>query len=89
MDLSRQVRIDISIDRVSIEGFGRHDEFALSLALQRNLSRLVTERGLPGGWSTDVTRADVRSAPLTWDGRGGDEGLAAALARQIYATFAS
>lgn len=81
--------VDITIEHLSIEGFGRRDGGAVSLALQHNLVRLIQEHGPPRGWTTDTAREEVVAAGLNWDGRGGDEGLAAALARQIYDAFGS
>lgn len=86
--MSNPVSVDITIEHLSIEGFGRRDGLAVRLALQRNLVRLIQEHGLPRGWATDTARDDVAATGLSWDGRGGDDGLAAALARQLYEAFA-
>ncbi len=81
--------VDITIEPLSIEGFAPRDGIALRLALQQNLGRLIQEHGPPGGWATDTARTEVTATGPNWDGRGGDAGLGAALARQIYDAFAS
>ena len=75
--------VDISIAEVIVEGLGDVDRLALRESLERHLARLVEERGLPASWRTSGVRADV-STTLEWDGRGGTEGLTAALADRIY-----
>lgn len=87
MDLTGTTVVDISIEHVSIEGFGVIDSAAMRMALERHLARLVEERGLPGTWQQPGSRADVRTS-LDWDGRGGADGLSAALAERIYAELA-
>jgi hypothetical protein len=88
MDVTPPTVVEISIEHLTIEGFGAMDSFAVRLALQRDLARLVEERGLPVPWTTPGTHADI-SASLDWDGRGGADGLSAALAERLYDGFAS
>ncbi|MGB8022382.1 MAG: hypothetical protein WCF04_14215 [Candidatus Nanopelagicales bacterium] len=88
MDVTGTTLVDISIEHVSIEGFGVIDSAAMRQNLQRDLARLVSERGLPGAWRQPGARADVRTT-LDWDGRGGTEAFSAALAERIYVELAS
>lgn len=88
MELTGQAVVDISIEHLSIEGFGEIDSAAMRRALEQHLVRLVQERGLPGTWQQPGSRADVRTS-LDWDGRGGADGFSAALAERIHAELAS
>ena len=88
MDLTEVTTIvDVSIDEVTVEGLADVDRLAMRAALEDHLARLIQERGLPPAWRTPGTRAEV-SAELDWDGRGGTDGLTAALADRIYRGFA-
>src|SRR5262249_32907177 len=44
--MSRSVSVEIAIDQVTVEGFGSLSVFAFKMALQRELTRLVQERGV-------------------------------------------
>jgi hypothetical protein len=87
MEMTPPVTVDITIERVTVEGFGQRDSLGLRRALERSLTRLVEERGLPGGWATDAVRGDVRAAPLRVATDAGERDLADALARRIYEAF--
>ena len=87
MALTRAVTLELTIGLVSIEGCGPRNAFRLKLSLERELSRLLGERGLPAGWASGSAPPVVRTDGFRWDGRGGDEGLAAALARHLYEGF--
>lgn len=88
MDLTPPTIIDISIEQVTFEGFGYVDQRSMHRALESNLARLVQERGIPDSWAASGDRSEI-SASLSWDGRGGTQGLSAALAEQIYQGLAS
>ncbi len=85
MDVNRTLSIEIAIDEVTVEGFGPYDGFALKLALQRELTRLVRERGVPPAWSREGSRPILDVPAIPWDGHGAETGLAAALATELYA----
>ncbi len=87
MALKRAVSVELAIEQVTVEGFGQRNGFALKLALQRELGRLVRERGVPTGWERASARPAVEIPELHWDGRGGETGLAAALAHKLYEAF--
>lgn len=76
------MRIEISIAELHVEGLGAVDEAQLRAHLERDLARVVGERGLPG-IVADRAVADARIT-LGWDGRDGTPGLAAALAERLY-----
>jgi hypothetical protein len=88
MDLMPPTIVDISIEQVTIEGLGPADRRSMRRALERDLARLVEERGLPDSWIASGARSQV-TARMDWDGRGGTDGLSAALAEQIYQGFES
>lgn len=88
MDMTPPTIIDISIEQVTFEGFGSVDQRSMHRALESNLARLVQERGIPESWAASSARSEI-TASLSWDGRGGTQGLSAALAEQIYQRIAS
>ena len=85
MEVTRDLSVEIAIEQVLVEGFGPRSGFALKLALERELARLVRERGVPAAWTRESSRATVDVPALRWDGRGGEAGLAAAVAHELYA----
>lgn len=86
MDVTPSTIVDISIEQVTIEGLGPVDRRSFGRTLERDLARLVEERGLPDSWTASGARSEV-TASLDWDGRGGTGGLSVALAEQIYQGF--
>jgi hypothetical protein len=81
MDLTGQPAVELTVDHVTVDGLGRRDQAALRSAIERHLRSLVRDRGLPVGSPGD--RSDV-VIDLPWDGRGGDDALARALAVHIH-----
>ena len=82
MDVTPTV-VEITIDHLSIEGFGSVDRAVIRRSLQRDLAHIIQEHGIPGVWTSGQAPAEVRTS-LEWDGRGGAHGLSAALAAQLY-----
>jgi hypothetical protein len=87
MAMKRSVSVELAIEQVTVEGVGPQNGFALKLALQRELARLVRERGVPQGWDHERSGQVIDIPSLQWDGRGGETGLAAALAGELYKEF--
>ncbi len=54
--------VDVVIDELTLLGFGPGDRERIRGALERELSRLFTEFGAPGGLEREGSRA-VRTAP--------------------------
>jgi hypothetical protein len=84
MALNRSVDVEITIDQITVEGFGAHNPLAFRLALERELARLVQERGVPTGWERGRSTPTLEIGSLRWDGRGAEAGLASALAGELY-----
>jgi len=73
--------VDVTIDLLSVEGLGAPDPAVLQAAVERHITALVSRDGAP--WATNRARADL-VVELDWDGRGGGDGLARALAHGIH-----
>ncbi len=43
-------RVLLSIEALELEGFALEQRFALAEAFEKELTRLITERGVPRGW---------------------------------------
>ena len=72
-------RIEVSIGELVLHGVAHRDRGAVAEGLERELARILTERGLPQARSRDVARVDggtVEQGPL------GDTG--AGIARAVY-----
>jgi len=52
--------IDLHIEELVLDGFAPGDRHRIGAAIERELARLLTERGLPPGLAagTDIPRAD-------------------------------
>jgi len=59
------MRIDLHIEELVLEGFHPADRRRLGAAVERELARLLTERGLPPGLArgADLPRLDGGSFP--------------------------
>ena len=72
--------VEVSIDRLTFEGFGRIDAAAVRAALEGGLTRLISDGGVPG---IDSEQHGIRVA-LEWSGNGGGAELGGALAVSLY-----
>jgi len=54
--------VELHVERLVVPAALRLDPIALQDALERELSRLVAERGIPRAWATDGLRLDGLSA---------------------------
>lgn len=75
----------IRIDRIVVETAHPVDAAALPDALGTALRTVISDRGLPRGWTATQHVPTLNLGRLAWDGRGGTPGLAEALVDQLYA----
>jgi len=75
--------VEVSIEVLSLLDFGRLDERAMRSGIEAELGRLLTERGLPHGWTGDATTRSLDAGSFAWDGTGTDR-LAASIALHLY-----
>ncbi|MEU9167427.1 hypothetical protein AB0D34_06465 [Streptomyces sp. NPDC048420] len=81
------VTFELTVGHLTADGVGQCTERVLRAGIERHFALLVAERGVPGEWLSEPTDCAARSCvvlDLGWDGRGGDEGLARALAACLY-----
>jgi hypothetical protein len=73
-------RVEVTIDELVLHGFAPGDRYAIAEALQGELARLLSERGVPAAWSLSgaVERGNGRSFVATPGGNGIDVGMKAA-----------
>lgn len=58
-------QIDFHIDEVVLHGFDGLEAAAFRSALERELARLLTERGLPQTWTVDAHMAHLDGGHIT------------------------
>jgi arginine utilization protein RocB len=78
--------VEIRIDVISLEGFGRLDAARLQLGIESELGRLLRERGVPASWSSDRSLRALDGGSFTWQGRGPADlvsGIAASLYEEL------
>lgn len=78
------VEITIRIDRLVVETEHAVDAAALRRALAGAVRAVVDERGVPPAWHRAARTPVAVIDGFTWDGHGGEPGLARALAARIY-----
>jgi hypothetical protein len=76
--------VSLRIDRLVVETEQPVDAFAFRQALTEVLREVVQERGVPDGWSQDTATPAAVIEGLSWDGTGGERGLAYAVADRLY-----
>lgn len=76
--------LNLRIDRLVVETEHPVDAFAFRQALTEVLRDVVQSRGVPAGWSQDTAQPATVIDNLTWDGTGGERGLAYAVADRLY-----
>jgi hypothetical protein len=84
MDLTTPPVVEVAIGELILTGLDRHDGAQLRSGVERHLTRLLREQGLPAGTTSVASDRRRVAVDLDWDGGGGPDGLARALARRIY-----
>jgi hypothetical protein len=78
------IEVVVRIDRLVVETEHPVDTFDLQRGLADAVRSVVAERGLPASWDHDVRTPVSVIDGFSWDGRGGEPGLARALATRLY-----
>jgi hypothetical protein len=76
--------VTVRIDRLVVETGHSVDTFALQRALGEAIREVLVERGVPDAWAADICTPVAVVDGFAWDGRGGEPGLARALADRLY-----
>jgi hypothetical protein len=74
----------LRIERLVLETRHAVDAYALELALPEAISAVVAEHGVPADWQRPAVVPVRVIDGFTWDGHGGEPGLARALAECLY-----
>lgn len=75
-------RLVVEIDRLVVDGVARSERMLVAFALQRELERLVADRGIPEGFQHGET--PVLAAPLDVSRQDGAAAIGAKAARALY-----
>ena len=78
------VDLDLRVDELVVAGFGSVDGQRLGRAVERELARLLSERGIPSGLGRSQAVAHVVAPPIELPAAAGPEAIAARVARAIY-----
>jgi hypothetical protein len=76
--------IAVRIDRLVVETRLAVDAVALRRALADAVRTVVAELGVPPAWSREARTSLAVIRGFTWDGQGGEQGLARVLALSLY-----
>ena len=78
------MKIELHIERLLLEGVERRDRRAIGTALERELGRLISDRGLPPAMRTGRELSTIDAGPLdrSRSATGADTG--ARIARSVY-----
>lgn len=77
-------QIDFHIDEVVLHGFDGLDGAALHPALERELARLLTERGLPQAWTAEARIARLEGGAFTASPHASAPEVGRHIARAVY-----
>jgi len=77
-------QVTVRIDRLVIDSEYPVDGLALQRALGEAIGAVLAERGMPSTWQRDVAVTLAVVDNIGWDGRGGESGLARALAEALH-----
>jgi len=54
--------IELNIEELVLDGFARADRYVIGAAVERELTRLLSEQAIPPGWHRDVDIARLEGA---------------------------
>ena len=74
----------VRIDKLLVETKQSVNAFALQRALTAAVREVIADRGCPQAWLRDARTPMSVIEGFVWDGRGGEPGLAQALATSLY-----
>ena len=76
--------LELHIQELVLEGFSPHDRYRIAQALERELSRLVTENGMPAAWSADKAQTSLDSGAFKVSQNSTPESIGAQVAQTVY-----
>jgi hypothetical protein len=82
------VRVALRIDELVLDGFAHADRISVGAAAERELGRLVAERGLPGTLRADASVARIDGGAHALAADAGSDAIGAAVARSVYGGLA-
>jgi hypothetical protein len=74
----------VRIERLVLEGFAAHDRWRIASAVESELSRLLTERGLPPGLLEGGAVATIQADSFAPRAGSRPEAIGADVARAVY-----
>jgi len=78
------MNIDLHIEKLVLRGLNVRNRADVAQTVQRELVRLLSERGLPNGLSQNLAIRQVRGPGFQVSQAGGDERLAGQVAQSTY-----
>lgn len=79
--------IELRIERLILEGVPAYQRHEIAVALERALSQLLAEKGLPGDWDSTTLRLDPSLVEISPGVK--PEAIAAQVAQSLYRQVAT
>lgn len=76
--------INLHIDRIVLDGVGQLDPGKLSLVIQKELHRLISDRGLHGSFNQSRSVNQITAEPIALTGSARERNLGNQIAGSVY-----
>ena len=76
--------IELHIDQLVLRGFSRNDAHYIGQSMKAELHRLITDRGLPSTFHTDLHQGRINTKPLQLKQTSSPEHTGRQIANTIY-----
>jgi hypothetical protein len=81
--------IELIIDELVLHGFAQRDRRSLSDSIAVELTRLLSDEGLPSGFDRDTAMLHVSGREIAVSSAAGTQGIGTDIARSIYGSFST
>ena len=77
-------RLSLHVDELVLHGFANADRHRIGMAAERELTRLLADRGVPGAPRRDREKASVDAGTVALSPGASPRDIGAAIARAVY-----
>lgn len=83
----RRANVELHIEELTLDGFDSIDRYGVAAAVERELARLLGERGVPAQLETGFERAHADAGEFQLAHDSTAEAIGAEVARSLYGGF--